>query len=217
MSMNHIRTLEITVPESNDAWAEGIMDGVPGNQRQHFSEAQYHILSRMLANAFAMTRYRSTNYVQEVVENIVDELNKRATQDSLNATDQLMDNISKDVDALKPQAASLSTIVANLSTQMTQLPKSAQTSGGSRQPKIGEPPEFNGTDGKVEFQEWMNKIQLWVVHEDIVTDKHCITVAMNKLSGAAAQYMEPWIEKLMSGGTIGSWPEFVHELSIQYG
>ncbi|KAF7964440.1 hypothetical protein HWV62_7972 [Athelia sp. TMB] len=100
---------------------------------------------------------------------------------------------------------------------MAQLPVSAQSSGGTRQPKIGEPPEFNGTDGKVKFQEWMNKIQLWVVHENIVTDKHRITVAMNKLSGSAAQYMEPWIEKLTSGKTIGSWDEFVHELVIQYG
>ncbi|KAF7966483.1 hypothetical protein HWV62_38140 [Athelia sp. TMB] len=77
--------------------------------------------------------------------------------------------------------------------------------------------EFNGADGKVKFQEWMNKIQLWVVHEDIVTDRHHISTAMNKLAGPAAQYMEPWIEKLTTGQTIGSWKEFFHKLTIQYG
>ncbi|KAF7978993.1 hypothetical protein HWV62_44261 [Athelia sp. TMB] len=91
-----------------------------------------------------------------------------------------------------------------------------QSSGGTRQPKIGEHPEFNGADEKVKFQEWMNKIHLWVVHKGIVTDRHHIAVAMNKLSGSMAQYMEPWIEKLTTGKTIGSWDEFVHELNDQY-
>ena len=100
---------------------------------------------------------------------------------------------------------------------MTQLPLSAQGSGGSRQPKISEPPEFNGTDEKTKFQEWLNKIELWVVHENIVTDKHHITVAMNKLSGAVAQYMESWIKDLTLGNIIGSWQDFVNKLKVQYG
>ncbi|KAF7965767.1 hypothetical protein HWV62_41972 [Athelia sp. TMB] len=44
-----------------------------------------------------------------------------------------------------------------------------QSSGGTRQPKIGEHPEFNGADEKVKFQEWMNKIHLWI--EKLTTGK----------------------------------------------
>ncbi|KAF7977521.1 hypothetical protein HWV62_3280 [Athelia sp. TMB] len=217
MSMVDIREMKMAIPANDDAWAEGIMEGVTEEQCASFSNGQYHTLARMMANAFGMTRGFTMHYVQQVAENIVEELDKCASHTDLDTMESsVIDNITS-IKEIKPPVANLSSQVVNLNTQMAQLPVSAQSSGGTRHPKIGEPPEFNGIDGKVKFQEWMNKIQLWVVHENIVTDKHHITVAMNKLSGSAAQYMEPWIEKLTSGKTIGSWDEFVHKLAIQYG
>ncbi|KAF7964416.1 hypothetical protein HWV62_8351, partial [Athelia sp. TMB] len=207
----------MAIPASDGAWAEGIMEGVTEEERASFTNRQYHTLARMMANAFGMTKQFTTHYVQQVAENIVNEVDNCVGQSDFDLVEANTGENTTTLGEIKPQVANLSSQVANLNTQMAQLPVSAQSSGGTRQPKIGEPPEFNGTDGKVKFQEWMNKIQLWVVHENIVTDKHRITVAMNKLSGSAAQYMEPWIEKLTSGKTIGSWDEFVHELAIQYG
>lgn len=217
MSMVDIRAIQMAVPASDGAWAEGIMEGVTEEERASFTNLQYHTLARMMANAFGMTKQFTTRYVQQVAENIVNEVDNCVGQSDFDLVEANTGENTSTLGEIKPQVANLSSQVANLNTQMAQLPVSAQSSGGTRQPKIGEPPEFNGTDGKVKFQEWMNKIQLWVVHENIVTDKHRITVAMNKLSGSAVQYMEPWIEKLTSGKTIGTWDEFVHELAIQYG
>ncbi|KAF7964706.1 hypothetical protein HWV62_4041 [Athelia sp. TMB] len=199
----------IAIPASDDAWNEGLMEGATVSQQNIFSEEQFHTLARMMANAFRMTRELTMNYVQQVAENIVNELDNCVGQSDFNTVETTTGENTTTLGIIEPQVANLSSQVANLNTQMS--------SKGTRQPKIGEPPEFNGADGKVKFQEWMNKIQLWVVHEDIVTDRHGITVAMNKLSGSAAQYMEPWIEKLTTGQTIGLWKEFVHELTIQYG
>ncbi|KAF7975938.1 hypothetical protein HWV62_8221 [Athelia sp. TMB] len=217
MSMTDIREMLMAIPASDDAWNEGLMEGATVNQRNIFSEEQFHTLARMMANTFGMTRELTTNYVQQVAENIVNELDNCVGQSDFDTVEATTGENTTTLGVIEPQVANLSSQVTNLNTQMAQLPVSAQSSKGTRQPKIGEPPEFNGADGKVKFQEWINKIQLWVVHEDIVTDRHRITVAMNKLSGSTAQYMEPWIEKLTTGQTIGSWKEFVHELTIQYG
>ena len=61
-------------------------------------------------------------------------------------------------------------LLKNLNLQVSQLPLS-QGHGSSHQPKIGEPPEFNGTDGKMKFNKWLNKVSLWLVHEGVATDK----------------------------------------------
>lgn len=151
------------------------------------------------------------NYVKAVAEKLALFVDTHATENDLvNLRDQAQ------ADSILLHA--IAPTVNNLSTQLNQMPLSSQTGGHSgRKPKIGEPPEFNGVDGKVTFHEWLNKIDLWIVHEDIVTDRHRITVAMNRLTGAASKYMEPWIKTLTSGGIIGTWAEFVNELNAQYG
>ena len=107
-------------------------------------------------------------------------------------------------------------LLNHLNHQVQQLPIS-QGQGGSRQPKIGEPLEYHGSEGKISFEEWLDKITLWLVHERIVTDKQRIAVAVGKLSGPAAKYMKPWIKELGKDNTLGTWEQFVRELETQYG
>jgi hypothetical protein len=54
-------------------------------------------------------------------------------------------------------------------------------------------------------------------HKNVITDKAWITTALRRLTGPASKYMKPWIEKLMSGQTIGTWDEFTLEMEVQYG
>ena len=217
MSMDRIRNMDLATPNVDDGWATGLISGLPDDQTGNFTLEQYRVLSHMMATAFSLTREANKNYVQRVAADIVDVLDDCAGQTEFDNLKTIVDTDNVLLQGIQPQINTLSQAVNHLNTQMTQLPLSAQGSGGTRQPKIGEPPEFNGTDGKVKFQEWMNKINLWVVHENIVTDRHQITVAMNRLSGAAAHYMEPWIKKLTSGKTIGTWDDFVNELTVVYG
>src|SRR6195952_2669415 len=172
----------------------------------------------MMWSSFHFTKTSVEMYVKHAAEilveaddHIVGNINTLETETSrdralLHADNSLISNLTGSV--------------TNLTTQLNQLPLGQQShSGGghARQPKIGEPPEFSGSDQKVKFTEWFNKVSLWLVHEGVVTDRQRIAVAMTKLTGAAAQYMEPWIQKLTSGGTIGTWTEFVDELKVQYG
>ena len=174
------------------------------------SDDRIGAIHEMIYNAHLATLDAIAVHTRNVAVQIVHYIDQAANHlDSIAASKATLEDLKKLVDADD-------LILKHLQKQVQQIPLSQSSGGSSRQPKIGEPPEFNGSDGKVKFNEWLNKVKLWFVHEGVVTDRQRISVAMNKLSGAAAQYMEPWIKGLTDGTTIGTWDEFVTEMKVQY-
>jgi hypothetical protein len=239
-----INNTQYVLPPDNETWFQGLIAGQDlVTVAQSFNETQLRIIAHMMAQSFGASANSIKNYNQTIGKIIVDRLDNRMDYiDDNYATDNMHNDLKKEVEKLEKtingamdnirqtvntdnalllnlnnQSTLLTNQMNSVNTQLSQILLSQQGSSGSRQPKIGEPPEFNGTDGKVKFTEWMNKINLWIVHESITTDRSRIAVAMNKLTGAAAQYMQPWIKSLTDGGTIGTWNEFVNELTNQYG
>ncbi|EED79154.1 predicted protein [Postia placenta Mad-698-R] len=92
-----------------------------------------------------------------------------------------------------------------------------QSSGHSRQPKIGEPPAFKGSEDKTKLEEWLDLIVLWCEHEGVATDKQRIVTALSKLQGPAHQYMKSYYVKMREGKDLGTWKAFVAELAQIYG
>ncbi|EED82554.1 predicted protein [Postia placenta Mad-698-R] len=76
-------------------------------------------------------------------------------------------------------------------------------SGHSRQPKIGEPPAFKGSEDKTKLEEWLDLIR--------------IVTALSKLQGPAHQYMKSYYVKMREGKDLGTWKAFVAELAQIYG
>ncbi|EED81932.1 predicted protein [Postia placenta Mad-698-R] len=88
--------------------------------------------------------------------------------------------------------------------------------GHSRQPKIGEPPAFKGSEDKTKLEEWLDLIVLWCEHEGVATDKQRIVTALSKLQGPAHQYMKSYYVKMREGKDLGTWKAFVAELAQIY-
>ncbi|EED77525.1 predicted protein [Postia placenta Mad-698-R] len=89
--------------------------------------------------------------------------------------------------------------------------------GHSRQPKIGEPPAFKGSEDKTKLEEWLDLIVLWCEHEGVAMDKQRIVTALSKLQGPAHQYMKSYYVKMREGKDLGTWKAFVAELAQIYG
>ena len=207
----NFESIQFPQPTNDDDWRNGLSSQLSQNEMNALGTDRFNAIASMMAQAFIATSNSIREYNRAVADRIIDYVtdvvdNQVETMANQSAFDELKRLVDSDDMMLK-----------SLHKQVQQIPLSQSSGGSSRQPKIGEPPEFNGSDGKVKFNEWMNKIQLWFVHEGVATDRQKVSVAMNKLSGAAAQYMEPWIKGLTDGTTIGTWDEFVTEMKVQYG
>ncbi|EED78033.1 predicted protein [Postia placenta Mad-698-R] len=128
--------------------------------------------------------------------------------------------IFQNVNVSDEQAALLQTnqqtLVDSYKRQVDALPASTG-SGHSRQPKIGEPPAFKGSEDKTKLEEWLDLIVLWCEHEGVATDKQRIVTALSKLQGPAHQYMKSYYVKMREGKDLGTWKAFVAELAQIYG
>ncbi|KAH9885625.1 hypothetical protein C8Q73DRAFT_749182 [Cubamyces lactineus] len=131
-------------------------------------------------------------------------------------------NLMQHVSHLTAQVTTLTTLVQNQQALVTSYKQQvdalpASTGGGSRQPKIGEPPIFKGSDDKIKLEEWRNLISLWCAHEGITTDKQKIVTTLSRLQGPAHKYMASYYDRVGRGQDLGTWDAFMDELAQIYG
>lgn len=121
----------------------------------------------------------------------------------------------EEIKALQKLVDTQGKLIEAYKAQIDALPASAGFP--SRQPRIGEPPKYRGADDKVKLASWLNQLALWNAHEGIVTDKQRILNALTRLEGPAAQYMTPYFNKIRDDQDVGSWTDFVKEMTSIYG
>ncbi|OSX55755.1 hypothetical protein POSPLADRAFT_1063590 [Postia placenta MAD-698-R-SB12] len=139
---------------------------------------------------------------------------------SLNITfkhyDGYLQSLLREVESLHITVQNQQALVDSYKRQVDALPASTG-SGHSRQPKIGEPPAFKGSEDKTKLEKWLDLIVLWCEHEGVATDKQRIVTALSKLQGPAHQYMKSYYVKMREGKDLGTWKAFVAELAQIYG
>ena len=73
--------------------------------------------------------------------------------------DGIRDEVTNRFNDLRTTITIQGTLITNLNTQVGNLPTFAGQSGGSRQPKIAEPPKFSGADKKsTDLQDWIAQL-----------------------------------------------------------
>ncbi|EED79255.1 predicted protein [Postia placenta Mad-698-R] len=125
-------------------------------------------------------------------------------------------SLLREVESLHITVQNQQALVDSYKRQVDALPASTG-SGHSRQPKIGEPPAFKGSEDKTKLEKWLDLIVLWCEHEGVATDKQRIVTALSKLQGPAHQYMKSYYVKMREGKDLGTWKAFVAELAQIYG
>ncbi|PCH39528.1 hypothetical protein WOLCODRAFT_56532, partial [Wolfiporia cocos MD-104 SS10] len=102
----------------------------------------------------------------------------------------------------------------------------AQPSGGPAttstafvmRPKITEPPKFSGPHDTIPSKEWLQKMGMYFADAKITTDEDKVRAALQRLTGAAYQYMSPVVDKIAAGQTSGhTWQSFASIIEKVYG
>ncbi|EED82576.1 predicted protein [Postia placenta Mad-698-R] len=99
----------------------------------------------------------------------------------------LQTSLLREVESLHITIQNQQALVDSYKRQVDALPASTG-SGHSRQPKIGEPPAFKGSEDKAKLEEWLDLI-----------------------------YMKSYYVKMWEGKDLGTWKAFVAELAQIYG
>ncbi|KAI0346053.1 hypothetical protein BDW22DRAFT_1417420 [Trametopsis cervina] len=172
--------------------------------------ATFSIYSKVVTILLQDRQERMIQFIQDHTEALLEYINNVAQEvygeaPALEAFNALRVTVTTQQESLN-----------NILSQVNALPATAG-SHSTRQPKIAEPPSFEGADGKTTLQEWLNMITLWNHHEGIATDKQRIVMALSRLGGAAHKYMGSYYERLERGNDVGTWDEFRNELISIYG
>ena len=155
--MEEIQAVQMQTPENIQQWIEILLVGISQEDRARIGD---------FSNVLGYLSFNHLNYVKSVTEAYVQEVSRKI--DSW--TDTMSDNIhdlkklvTTDNALMVSQAAQnqqLSTLFGELNNKVERISVSQQHGGNSRQPKMGEIPEFNGTE-KLGFKEWLTKVELW--------------------------------------------------------
>ncbi|OSX57516.1 hypothetical protein POSPLADRAFT_1061745 [Postia placenta MAD-698-R-SB12] len=173
-------------------------------QNVNVSDEQAALLQTVTANAAESTTGRVRDWIG------------RLTLEISRHYDGYLQSLLREVESLHIMVQNQQALVDSYKQQVDALPAS-MGSGHSRQPKIGEPPAFKGSEDKTKLEEWLDLIVLWCEHEGVATDKQRIVTALSKLQGPAHQYMKSYYVKMREGKDLGTWKAFVAELAQIYG
>ncbi|OSC96532.1 hypothetical protein PYCCODRAFT_1448464 [Trametes coccinea BRFM310] len=164
----------------------------------------------------------ATRNAVRLIEEHVPEYARNLTAEMAQHMDAHLGSLMQHINHLTAQVTTLTALVQNQQALVTSYKQQvdalpASTGGGSRQPKIGEPPIFKGSDDKIKLEEWCNLISLWCAHEGITTDKQKIVTALSRLQGPAHKYMAWYYDRVGKGQDLGTWDAFMDELAQIYG
>ena len=182
-TQNIFHDIAMEFPANDQQWVDKISAGLTPTQLHNLGPNGLTTIAHVLANAFVATTATIKNYAEAVGERAV-----AHTEVRLNGVEaKIPSNLdvtqhSTDITVLQQKVTTLENDLQRLSARPT------TGGGGSAAPKIGEPPEFSGSNSKEKYQDWKLKMGLWLAHHGIQTDKQRITFMLGKLSGTAMTF-----------------------------
>lgn len=120
------------------------------------------------------------------------------------------------VQALEQLVQTQAQLLAAYKHQLDQVPANAGQAV-FKSGNVSDVPIFSGSSDKMKLEEWLNQISLHCATTGTVTDHQKIVCALKRLRSPASTYMKKYYDDTNAGNDLGSWEDFVKELSTVYG
>ena len=183
--MSDVQSVQMQMLANPQEWLEILLTGATAEDRTRLGQLS-NVLGFLSFNHLNYMKTVTQNYVQEVVRHI--DSYTDTTNDNVESLKKLVNTDNALMLAHNVQFQQISTLLSDTNNKVERISVSQQQGGNSCQPKMGEIPEFNGTE-KLGFKEWLTKVELWHAHESVHTDRQHITTTLSKLSGTPMKYM----------------------------
>ncbi|THV01793.1 hypothetical protein K435DRAFT_654661 [Dendrothele bispora CBS 962.96] len=79
------------------------------------------------------------------------------------------------------------------------------------------PENFSGTDGKIGYDEWIRKMELYFAYSNIIADRARLLIALSRLTGTPSIQFKDLAEQVTNDQIRYTWTEFKRKLSGVYG
>ena len=208
-----------------DRWAERVSHDVSMTTLNMGSNEQREHMSRLFANAHEVTAETVKTYIDLRFAELVEHYNQDMTLafanndaiENRNLSSQAQIDTLKDlVLVMKQTIDKQDDLLAAYKKQLDAIP-AGSGAAGARQPKMPDPPTFNGTDSKMSLEDWLNNLTLFCSASGIVTDHQKIVCALARLRSPATVYLKKYFDDNTAGKDLGEWTKFVKELKTIYG
>lgn len=206
-----------TLEEVQD-WGQNISNGVDfsvlGFDTNPRALETFAILFR---NAHVTTSATVKNYVDQHIAGITQKINNEyASMDSVTIDhDNRIDTMENEIITLRQLVQTQGELLQSYKAQLDRIP--AESGGSGKITKYSEPPTFSGTDNKMTLEEWLNHVALYCSSTGIVTDHQKIVCGLTRLRSPATTYMRWYYDANRRNSDLGTWDNFVKELSSIYG
>lgn len=217
-------TPEVTISDIEN-WATRVGHGVDMSIVGLAGTEQQNEFAHLLHNAHEVTTHTITHYIDQHISGINEWMNKNFKESidrqiylsgHITSLEREVKGLQNEVKGLRQLVESQKDLLGSYKAQLDRISADAG-SGNVRQPKVPEPPTFSGSDNKMNLEEWLNQIVLYCSASGVVTDHHKVVCALTRLRSPATTYMKSYFDKNRQGEDLGSWDEFVGELSAIYG
>ena len=192
-------------------WAELVTTGVNMTAIGFSTPEQQTQMGQLLHNAHETTSGTVKQYIDRHIGGVSGWMNE-----SFEMIFTSHKALREEVRSLRQIVETQGELLKAYKNQLDKLPADAGA-GSFRSLKVPEPPTFSGTDNKMTLEDWFNQVALYCSSSGIVTDHQRIVTALTRLRSPATTYMKKYFDDNRLGQDLGSWDNFVTELSAIYG
>lgn len=134
----------------------------------------------------------------------------------LDSMERLLNSVQETVESNKLALETMQDLNKEYKKQLDQIPAGAGQGVGGRL-KVADPPTFSGSDNHANVEDWLNQVVLYCSATGNVTDQQKIVCALTRIRAPAQKYVKSYFDKNRKGEDLGTWNQFVNELTQLYG
>lgn len=199
-----LNDIDFIAPTLDSKWTETLQQGLSKPLERDIQVAISNTVHQ-IGGAIESYQEETTKQIWTMLEELV-----------ISIRDHLVNN--EELEALRSEMlGEMNKMAGHFLQIQAQAGSSTSTPSQPQVSKMDPPPLYSGTDGKVTFEEWFNKVTLWFANQPSLTDHRKISLALSRLTESAGIYSQPWISLLEDKSETPKWEEFISELKAQYG
>ncbi|THU75629.1 hypothetical protein K435DRAFT_880448 [Dendrothele bispora CBS 962.96] len=200
------------MPPNNATWYQSVIAGLTTEAQNTIGQAQLFNSSTMVYGGLVGVRNAYMQYTKDIAALLVNDYLTRINEIN---EDYVNDGHVRAIlaELIRPVSDTINNLNNQLNREITEL----RTPGRGGAAKMNLPENFSGTDGKIGYDKWIRKMELYFAYSNIIADRARLLIALSRLTGTPSIQFKDLAEQVTNDQVRYTWTEFKRRLSGVYG